>query len=216
MQDLPPPHDPGILIIDFGSQYTKLIARRVREAHVYCEIHPPNKSIDWIRAWAPVGIILSGGPNSVYGENIPTADPALLELGIPILGVCYGMQLMAQLSGGNVYNYQAWFSALAYQLTGEARYATDAIERVDAWVQGEEMRVAQNMNAEVAGDSYLYVGEHIGDLALTLDWCFDRVTEAQRTRWIAYAKISTATAPLSRGSSNANAVSRRRISPAGC
>ncbi len=102
MQDLPPPHDPGILIIDFGSQYTKLIARRVREAHVYCEIHPPNRSIDWIRAWAPVGIILSGGPNSVYGENIPTADRALLELGIPVLGVCYGMQLMAQLSGGNV------------------------------------------------------------------------------------------------------------------
>jgi GMP synthase (glutamine-hydrolysing) len=99
---LPPEHHPGILIIDFGSQYTQLIARRVREAHVYCEIHPPNRTIEWIRAWAPRGIILSGGPASVYGENVPTADPALLELGIPVLGVCYGMHLMAQLAGGKV------------------------------------------------------------------------------------------------------------------
>jgi GMP synthase (glutamine-hydrolysing) len=95
-------HEPGILIIDFGSQYTQLIARRVREAHVYCEIHPPSRDVAWIRAWAPQGIILSGGPNSVYGDNVPTADPALLELGVPILGVCYGMQLLAQLSGGTV------------------------------------------------------------------------------------------------------------------
>ena len=68
-----------ILIIDFGSQYTQLIARRVREAHVYCEIHPPSRSVEWIREWRPRGIILSGGPNSVYGESVPTADPELLE-----------------------------------------------------------------------------------------------------------------------------------------
>ena len=91
-----------ILIIDFGSQYTQLIARRVREAHVYCEIHPPSRSVEWIREWAPKGIILSGGPNSVYGESVPTADPALLELGTPVLGVCYGMQLLAHLSGAKV------------------------------------------------------------------------------------------------------------------
>ncbi len=95
-------HHAGILIIDFGSQYTQLIARRVREAHVYCEIHPPSRTVDWIRAWEPQGIILSGGPNSVYGESVPTADPALLELGVPILGVCYGMQLLAHLGGGTV------------------------------------------------------------------------------------------------------------------
>jgi GMP synthase (glutamine-hydrolysing) len=95
-------HHDGILIIDFGSQYTQLIARRVREAHVYCEIHPPSRTVDWIRGWKPKGIILSGGPNSVYGENVPTADPALLELGTPVLGLCYGMQLLAQLSGGKV------------------------------------------------------------------------------------------------------------------
>jgi GMP synthase (glutamine-hydrolysing) len=95
-------HHAGILIIDFGSQYTQLIARRVREAHVYCEIHPPSRTVQWIRDWKPKGIILSGGPNSVYGENVPTAEPALLDLGTPVLGLCYGMQLLAQLSGGKV------------------------------------------------------------------------------------------------------------------
>jgi GMP synthase (glutamine-hydrolysing) len=92
----------GILIIDFGSQFTQLIARRVREAHVYCEIHPPTRSLQWIKDWNPQGIILSGGPNSVYGENVPTADPAILDLSTPVLGLCYGMQVMAHLSGGNV------------------------------------------------------------------------------------------------------------------
>jgi GMP synthase (glutamine-hydrolysing) len=97
-----PQHHQGILIIDFGSQYTQLIARRVREAHVYCEIHPPSRTADWIRQWRPKGIILSGGPNSVYGESVPTADTKLLELGTPVLGLCYGMQLLAHLSGGKV------------------------------------------------------------------------------------------------------------------
>ncbi len=97
-----PQHHDGILIIDFGSQYTQLIARRVREAHVYCEIHPPSRTIEWIRDWKPRGIILSGGPASVYDEHVPTADPALLEMGTPVLGLCYGMQLVAHLSGGRV------------------------------------------------------------------------------------------------------------------
>jgi len=95
-------HHEGILIIDFGSQYTQLIARRIREAHVYCEIHPPSRTVAWIREWKPKGIILSGGPNSVYDENVPTADAELLETGLPILGLCYGMQLLAHLSGGKV------------------------------------------------------------------------------------------------------------------
>ncbi len=96
------PHHTGILIIDFGSQYTQLIARRVREAHVYCEIHPPTHDLDWIRQWNPKGIIFSGGPRSVYGDAVPSADPRLLDLGIPMLGVCYGMQLIAHLAGGSV------------------------------------------------------------------------------------------------------------------
>jgi len=94
----------GILILDYGSQFTQLIARRVREAHVYCEIHPAARGSDlaFVRRAAPKGIILSGGPNSVFDPGAPTADPGLLDLGIPVLGICYGMQLVAHLSGGKV------------------------------------------------------------------------------------------------------------------
>ncbi len=94
-------HD-RILILDYGSQFTQLIARRIREERVYCEIHPPDRSLDWIREWGPRGIVLSGGPASVYDEGVPTADPGLLELGVPLLGICYGMQLIAQLEGAKV------------------------------------------------------------------------------------------------------------------
>jgi len=91
-----------ILILDYGSQFTQLIARRIREERVYCEIHSPTVSLDWIRAWNPKGIILSGGPASVYGEDAPLAEKALLELGVPVLGICYGMQVIAQVRGGRV------------------------------------------------------------------------------------------------------------------
>jgi len=90
-----------ILIIDYGSQYTQLIARRVREARVYSEIHPPTRSLDWVRDWNPTGIILSGGPNSVYDEGAPGAAEGLLEVA-PVLGVCYGMNLLAHMSGGRI------------------------------------------------------------------------------------------------------------------
>ena len=90
-----------ILIIDYGSQFTQLIARRVREARVYSEIHPPTRSADWIRDWQPTGIILSGGPNSVYEEGAPTIDPDVLDFA-PVLAICYGMQLVAKVSGGDV------------------------------------------------------------------------------------------------------------------
>ncbi len=90
-----------ILILDFGSQYTQLIARRVREARVYSEIHPPTRSLDWIREWNPTGIIFSGGPNSVYAPDAPLADPKLLDLA-PVLGVCYGMQMIAHILGSQV------------------------------------------------------------------------------------------------------------------
>jgi len=92
----------GILILDYGSQYTQLIARRVREAHVYCEIHPPTRDPAFIKQFAPKGIILSGGPNSVFDSGASTADRAILDLGIPLLGICYGMQLVAHLAGGKV------------------------------------------------------------------------------------------------------------------
>ncbi|MSQ48126.1 MAG: glutamine-hydrolyzing GMP synthase [Deltaproteobacteria bacterium] len=91
-----------ILILDFGSQYTQLIARRVREAHVYCEIHPYNVSLDCIRQLQPEGIILSGGPASVYAKDAPMLDARVLDVPVPFLGICYGMNVLHQLAGGVV------------------------------------------------------------------------------------------------------------------
>ncbi len=91
-----------ILILDFGSQFTQLIARRVREAHVYCEIHPHNMSLTDIQNWEAQGIILSGGPSSVHDQDAPMVDTGIFVLGLPILGICYGLQLMAQVLGGKV------------------------------------------------------------------------------------------------------------------
>ncbi|MEO6444968.1 MAG: glutamine-hydrolyzing GMP synthase [Gemmatimonadaceae bacterium] len=90
-----------ILILDCGSQFTQLIARRVREARVYSEIHPAGRSLEWVRDWQPTGIILSGGPSSVTDEGAPTFDPAILDLA-PVLGVCYGMQWIAHAAGGRI------------------------------------------------------------------------------------------------------------------
>ncbi|HKC61582.1 MAG TPA: glutamine-hydrolyzing GMP synthase [Myxococcales bacterium] len=95
-------HAEKILILDFGSQYTQLIARRVRELHVYCEIHPCTMPMEQIRAFAPRGIILSGSPYSVEQPGAPLVDRAVFELGVPVLGVCYGLQLMAKLLGGAI------------------------------------------------------------------------------------------------------------------
>ena len=91
-----------ILIIDFGSQYNQLIARRVRENRVYCQIEPPSIDIDAVRQIGPDGIILSGGPASIYDKNSPKMDKAILDLGIPVLGICYGMQYMVDALGGSV------------------------------------------------------------------------------------------------------------------
>ena len=91
-----------IIILDYGSQYTQLIARRIREQHVYSEIVPFTITAEKVRAFAPKGIILSGGPNSVFEEGAPGIDHGIFELGLPILGVCYGMQLMSQELGGKV------------------------------------------------------------------------------------------------------------------
>jgi GMP synthase (glutamine-hydrolysing) len=88
-----------ILILDFGSQYTQLIARRVREANVYCEIHPFNLAVEKIRAMKPRGIVLSGGPASLYEENAPDISDAVLNLGCPVLGICYGLYVIAQHMG---------------------------------------------------------------------------------------------------------------------
>ncbi len=95
-------HAEKILILDFGSQYTQLIARRIRELHVYCEIHPCTWSYDQIRGFGARGIILSGSPSSVEAPGAPLVDPRIFELGVPVLGICYGLQLMAKLLGGAI------------------------------------------------------------------------------------------------------------------
>ena len=91
-----------IAVLDFGAQYNQLIARRVRECNVYSEIYPHTITPEKLKALNPKGIILSGGPSSVYGKNAPTVDPGILKLGVPVLGICYGMQLMAHILGGDV------------------------------------------------------------------------------------------------------------------
>ncbi len=91
-----------ILIIDFGSQFNQLIARRVRECSVYCQIDPPDIDIDYIKSLNPEGIILSGGPASIYEKNSPTVDKKIFDLNIPVLGICYGMHVMIQKFGGKI------------------------------------------------------------------------------------------------------------------
>ena len=119
----------GILIIDYGSQYTQLIARRIREAHVYCEVHPAPQSAAGVRALAPKGIVLSGGPRSIYEDGAPQLDPEVAALGVPILGVCYGMYLTAVAAGGKV------------EATGEREYgrAEIVIEVPDRLFAGFEV-----------------------------------------------------------------------------
>jgi GMP synthase (glutamine-hydrolysing) len=111
-----------ILILDFGSQYTQLIARRIRECQIYSEIHPYDMPADRVKSLSPKGIIFSGGPASVYGKNAPLCDPAILSMGIPILGICYGMQMIAQLLGGEVrYSEKREYGKARLTLNGDGK-----------------------------------------------------------------------------------------------
>jgi GMP synthase (glutamine-hydrolysing) A subunit len=102
MVDTPPPGTETVLILDFGSQTAQLIARRVRESGVFSLLVSPSISVEEIKRLAPKGIIFSGGPASVFEKGAPTCDPAIFTLGIPVFGICYGMQLMSHLLGGKV------------------------------------------------------------------------------------------------------------------
>ena len=114
-------HDQRILILDFGSQYTQLIARRIRESRVYCEIQPCTIPLEQVRAFGPKGVVLSGGPASVYDPEAPRVDAALFDLGVPVLGICYGMQLMTHLLGGRVAHGLKREYGLAHVTVDEAR-----------------------------------------------------------------------------------------------
>jgi len=123
-------HAHRILILDFGAQYTQLIARRVRELGVYCEIHPWDMGDAQVRAFRPRGVILSGGPESVTAADPPRAPAAVFELGVPVLGICYGMQTMAQQLGGRVAaSSEREFGYAEVTVTGGSRLLDDLEDR---------------------------------------------------------------------------------------
>ncbi|MCZ6739126.1 MAG: GMP synthase (glutamine-hydrolyzing), partial [Actinobacteria bacterium] len=114
-------NEPTVLVVDFGAQYAQLIARRVREAHVRSEIVSREITPEEIRRRRPIGLILSGGPDSVYAEDAYRMDAAILDLDIPILGICYGHQLLADLAGGEVINTgDAEYGNTTMDLTGDS------------------------------------------------------------------------------------------------
>jgi GMP synthase (glutamine-hydrolysing) len=126
-------HAHRILILDFGSQYTQLIARRVRELGVYCELHPWDMAESEIRAFAPMGVILSGGPESVTVEGTPRAPEAVWSLGVPVLGICYGMQTMAHQLGGRVEAHDSKeFGYAEVRARGHSPLLKDIEDRVNA------------------------------------------------------------------------------------
>ncbi len=162
-------HNERILIIDFGSQYTQLIARRVREIGVYCEIHPYDLDPEFIAEFAPNGIILSGGPETVLGEDTPRATQLVFEMGCPVLGICYGMQTMAAQLGGQVeaashreYGYaeaQVQLPSLILEDI-EDRVSAQGTELLDVWMShGDRVLslprgfkcIASSSNAPLAG-----------------------------------------------------------------
>lgn len=121
-----------ILILDFGAQYTQLIARRIREAHVYCELHPYDVDENFIREFNPRGIILSGGPASVTQDDTPRAPQIVFELGVPVLGICYGMQTMAAQLGGQVENAKVReFGYAEVRARGHSALLREIEDRVD-------------------------------------------------------------------------------------
>jgi GMP synthase (glutamine-hydrolysing) len=129
-----------ILIIDFGSQYNQLIARRVREQHVYCQIEPPQISPAEIRAMAPEGIILSGGPASIYEKGSPRVDPVIFDLGVPVLGICYGMHYMVNALGGKVKRAEKREYGFAGLRTREATGIFHGIEQeTKCWMSHGDM-----------------------------------------------------------------------------
>jgi GMP synthase (glutamine-hydrolysing) len=133
-----------VLILDFGSQYTQLIARRIRELGVYCEIHPFSAEIEKIRELNPKGIILSGGPNSVYEDGAPHCSPHVIDLNVPVLGICYGLQLISLFLGGKVEpSNRREYGAAQIKLLGGGRLLADLPHDFPVWMShGDRVTVA--------------------------------------------------------------------------
>jgi GMP synthase (glutamine-hydrolysing) len=127
--------DERVLVLDFGSQYAQLIARRVREQHVYCEIVRHDITAEQVKKRNPAGLILSGGPSSVYEVGAPKCDPAIFDLGIPVLGICYGMQLACETLGGKVANAPAReYGRARVHVTSHADLFAGVPEEMDVWM----------------------------------------------------------------------------------
>ena len=154
-------HAQRLLILDFGSQYTQLIARRVREIGVYCELWACDADPDAIKAFAPQGIILSGGPESVIGDDTPRAPQVVFDLNVPVLGICYGMQTMAAELGGRVvpsskreFGYARVARTAACRLLDDIEDAvtSDGLAQLDVWMShGDRVETPPSGFAVVAG-----------------------------------------------------------------
>ncbi|MBX7219553.1 MAG: glutamine-hydrolyzing GMP synthase [Blastocatellia bacterium] len=128
-------HTETVIVLDFGSQYTQLIARRVRELHIYCEIHPFHIALETLKAKKPKAVILSGGPMSVYGEGAPHCDGGVLEMGVPVLGICYGMQIMSYFLGGQVEaSNRREFGAAEISVSKESRLFAGLPQSFPVWM----------------------------------------------------------------------------------
>src|SRR5262245_11959926 len=124
-----------VLVLDFGSQFAQLIARRVRENNVHCEIVRHDITPDQIRRRNPRGLILSGGPASVYEAGAPKCDPAIFKLGIPVLGICYGMQLACEMLGGKVESWPAReYGRARVQITEPGELFAGIPQQLDVWM----------------------------------------------------------------------------------
>ena len=144
-----------ILILDFGSQYTQLIARSLRSLHIYCEILPFRTPVEDILARGPKGLILSGGPSSVYDKNAPIPDPAILSLGIPVLGICYGMQLIAREMGGKVHkSIKREYGCSKLKVRGASVLFGGVPKDLTVWMShGDEVKTAPYGFSVTAGTS---------------------------------------------------------------
>ena len=144
-----------IIVLDFGSQYSQLIARRIRECHVYSRILPFSASAEAVRAEAPKGIILSGGPASVYAPNAPKCDPAIFDLGVPVLGICYGLQLTIHLLGGSIQRGAAReYGTALLSLRKKSPLFAGLPETLEVWMShGDKVASLPESGVEVLGSS---------------------------------------------------------------